>query len=88
MDTTWSVYGEISRTRFETLLVRRLDKVRVGTAQRAKLRIGGAWRRIIDDMYAGNADRLSSNKFAPVLTECADVIVQLMKSVNSKDLRY
>lgn len=71
----------ISRTRFERLLLLCLDKVRVGTGQNAKRVIGGAWRSIIDDMYKSNAERLSANDLAPVLTECADAIVRLMKTI-------
>ena len=71
----------MKRGQFERLLVRRLDRVRVGTAQRAKRLIGGAWRATIDDMYERNADQLSANEFAPVVTECADAIVRLMKSI-------
>ena len=70
----------MKRGQFERLLVLRLDKVRVGTAQRAKRLIGGAWRATIDDMYERNADQLSAHEFAPVVTECADAIVHLMKS--------
>ena len=69
----------MNRGQFERLLVLRLDKVRVGTAQRAKRLIGGAWRTTIDDMYEWHAEQLS-NEFAPV-TECADAIVRLMKSM-------
>jgi len=75
------VYGEISRVRFERLLVLCLDKVRVGAPHRAKRRIGAAWKTIIDDMYKRNAERLTKNQFAPVLTECADAIVQLMNCI-------
>ena len=73
--------GQISRARFETLLQLRLDKVRVGTARNAKRLIGGAWRTIIDDMYIRNVERLSANEFASVLTECADAIIHLTKSI-------
>jgi hypothetical protein len=71
----------IGRVRFERLLMLRIDKVRVGTAQNAKRIIGGAWRAIIDDMYKSNAEQLSANDFAPVLTECADAIVRLTKTI-------
>jgi hypothetical protein len=71
----------MKRAQFERLLVLRLDKVRVGTAQRAKRLIGGAWRATIDDMYEGHAEQLSASEFAPVVTECADAIVRLMKSI-------
>ena len=73
--------GQISRTRFERLLELRLDKVRVGTARNAKRIIGAAWRTIIDDMYKRNVERLSANGFASVLTECADAIIHLTKSI-------
>ena len=73
--------GQISRARFETLLQLRLDKVRVGTARNAKRLTGGAWRTIIDDMYMRNVERLSANAFASVLTECADAIIHLTKSI-------
>jgi len=81
------VYGSISRAKFERLLARRLDKVRVGTAQRAKALIGASWRGMIDDMYTQNAERLIANQFAIVMTECADMIVQLVKSIQSNDRR-
>jgi len=75
------VCGDMKRGQFERFLVLRLDKVRVGTAQRAKRLIGGAWRATIDDMYERNAEQLSANEFAPVVTECADAIVNFMKSI-------
>ena len=71
----------LKRGQFERLLVLRLDKLRVGTAQRAKRLIGGAWRATIDDMYERHAEQLSANEFAPVVTECADAIVRLMKGI-------
>ena len=71
----------ISRTRFERLLLLCLDKFRVGNGQNAKRVIGGAWRTIIDDMYKSNAERLSANDIAAVLTECADAIVRLTKAI-------
>jgi hypothetical protein len=80
-DANCSVGARMNRGQFERLLVRRLDRVRVGSAQRAKRLIGGAWRAIIDDMYERNAERLSANEFASVVTECADAIVHLMKSI-------
>ena len=73
--------GRISRTRFEKLLELRLDKVRIGTARNAKRLIGGAWRTIIDDMYVRNVERLSATEFASAVTECADAIVHLTKSI-------
>ena len=79
------MYGEVSRARFESLLVRRLEKIRVGTAQTAKRRIGAEWRKVIDDMYRTNAERLSENQFAVVLNECAHAIVHLMNSIKRDD---
>ena len=73
--------GDMKRGQFERLLVLRLDKLRVGTAQRAKRLIGGAWRATIDDMYERHSEQLSANEFAPVVTECADAIVRLMKGI-------
>jgi hypothetical protein len=73
--------GQISRTRFERLLQLRLDKVRVGTARNAKRLFGAAWRTIIDDMYMRNVERLSTTEFASVVTECADAIIHLKKSI-------
>ena len=73
--------GQISRTRFERLLLLRLDKVRVGTGQNVKRLIGSAWRTIIDEMYARNAERLSVNEFGPAVTECADAIFHVTKSL-------
>jgi hypothetical protein len=71
----------LKRGQFERLLVLRLDKVRVGTAHRAKRLIGVAWRATIDDMYERHAEQLSVNEFAPVVTECADAIVRLAKGI-------
>jgi hypothetical protein len=53
-------FGHISRARFERLLLLRLEQVRVGTGRNAKRLIGGAWRKIIDDMYERNVERLST----------------------------
>ena len=75
------MYKKISRAQFETLLLRRIDKLRVGTARRAKQRIGGAWRTIIDDMHKRNAERLSANQLPLVLNECAQAIVDLMNCI-------
>ena len=71
----------VNRKRFERLLLRRLDQHRVGAAREAKRLIGGAWRTIIDDMYMRNVERLSADGFASVLTECADAIIHLTKSI-------
>jgi hypothetical protein len=73
--------GQISRTRFERLVLLRLDKIRVGTGRNAKRLIGGAWRAIIDDMYERNVERLTATEFASAVTECADAIVHLTKNV-------
>ena len=73
--------GKVSRTQFERLLVHRLDTVQAGTAYKAKQRIGGAWRTIVDHLYNRNTGRLSANRVARVLDECTDAIVQLMKSI-------
>jgi hypothetical protein len=38
-------------------------------------------RATIDDMYERHAEQLSTNEFGPVVTECADAIVRLMRSI-------
>jgi hypothetical protein len=73
--------GAISRARFEKLLMLCLERVRVGSSQKAKLLIGAAWTPIVNDMYKRNAERLSANQFAQVLTECAATIVDLLKNL-------
>ena len=75
------MYRQISRARFEYVLLLCLEKARLGTSTKAKRVIGGAWRQLIDDMYQKNAERLSASQFGPVVTECADAIIHMMKSV-------
>jgi len=42
-----------------------------------------AWCDLVpgDDMYMRNVERLSATGFASVLTECADAIIHLTKSI-------
>ncbi len=46
--------------------------------------LGRAWRKIVDEMYERNAKRLAENQFAAVITECADAINSLSKSVKAE----
>jgi predicted kinase len=78
------VYSGISRAQFERLLTLRLDRLRLGTAQKVKRLLGRAWRKIVDEMYERNAKRLAENQFAAVITECADAINSLSKSVKAE----
>ncbi len=76
--------GGVSRTQFERLLTLRLERLRLGTAQKVKRLLGRAWRKIVDEMYERNVERLAKNQFAAVITECADAINSLSKSVKAE----
>ncbi len=74
----------MSRAQFERLLTLRLERLRLGTAQKVKRLLGRAWRKIVDEMYERNAERLAKNQFAAVVIECADAINSLSKSVKAE----
>ena len=76
--------GGVSRAQFERLLTLRLERLRLGTAQKVKRLLGRTWRKIVDEMYERNVERLAKNQFAAVITECADAINSLSKSVKAE----
>jgi hypothetical protein len=74
----------LTRAQFERHLSNHLDKRDPGLAGRARRRIGFAWDAIIDHMYKKHAERLTFTSAAELTAECAEAIVQLLKSVKDE----